>query len=208
MTIQELEIHLNNLAAKAYATATRQGFHDQEQSAAHYMCLVITELAEAVNAERSSRWARVPREKIGTILDPRTFHAKGENYTAIFEDKIKDTVEDELADAVIRLLDFAAAKDMKVVLDDWLDDWHTTDTPKWEAMSFTEAIAYIIGVPYTGKWGLTSNLQKPPLFEYRVNRMIGNIFSLAHLWSIDLLWHIEQKMEYNTTRRHMHGKKY
>lgn len=205
--MNDIDIYLNNLAAKAYATATRQGFHDQEHSAAHYMCLVNTELAEAVNAERSSRWARVPAKKEGTIYDPQTFHEENEYYTANFEEHIKDTVEDELADAVIRLLDFSAAIDTKIIIEEWMQT-PAAHITQWEDLSFTEAIAYIMGVPYEGTWGLNSNLQHPPMFSYRINRMIGYIFAFASHWRIDLPWHIERKMAYNRTRNHLHGKKY
>ena len=199
---------LNKLAAQAFANASRHGFHDSDHSAAHYVCLIITELAEAVNAHRRNHWARVPIEKKDTIYDPQTFHPANIYFKDNFEAMLKDTVEDELADAVIRLLDFAAATGKEVKVEDWMEHPANPNRHQWEGLSFAEAIAYIMGVPYEGTWGLNSNLQHPPMMQYRISRMLGYLFAFAKQWRIDLMWHVERKMEYNTLRSHRHGKSY
>lgn len=45
-------MNLNELRDKAYKTACEHGFHDQELSNNHFLCLVISELMEAVEADR------------------------------------------------------------------------------------------------------------------------------------------------------------
>lgn len=45
-------------------------------------------------------------------------------------------------------------------------------------------------------------------FEDELADTVIRIFDLAHSRNIDLEWHIKQKMRYNATREHMHGKKY
>jgi hypothetical protein len=47
------KIDLNALRDRAYKTACEHGFHDQELSNEHCLCLVISELMEAVEADRS-----------------------------------------------------------------------------------------------------------------------------------------------------------
>ena len=45
-------INLNKWRDRAYKTACEHGFHDKELSNEHCLMLVITELSEAVEAER------------------------------------------------------------------------------------------------------------------------------------------------------------
>lgn len=44
--------------------------------------------------------------------------------------------------------------------------------------------------------------------EEQVNYVITQVFALADILGVDLLWHIEQKMRYNELRENKHGKKY
>lgn len=55
------KMNLNELRDKAYKTACEHGFHDQELSNNHFLCLVISELMEAVEADRKGRRANVDR---------------------------------------------------------------------------------------------------------------------------------------------------
>lgn len=48
-------INLNTLRDRAYKTACEHGFHDKELSNEHWLCLVISELMEAVEADRKGR---------------------------------------------------------------------------------------------------------------------------------------------------------
>lgn len=54
-------MNLNELRDKAYKTACEHGVHDQELSNNHFLCLVISELMEAVEADRKGRRANVDR---------------------------------------------------------------------------------------------------------------------------------------------------
>jgi hypothetical protein len=49
----------NKLRDLAYQTAKDHGFHDGDEGVQHYLCLVIAELAEAVEADRKCQRARV-----------------------------------------------------------------------------------------------------------------------------------------------------
>lgn len=49
---------LNRLRDEAYATACNKGFHDEKHSDEHYLMLVITEIAEAVQADRKGTACR------------------------------------------------------------------------------------------------------------------------------------------------------
>ena len=45
---------LNNLRDEAYAIAREHGWHEQEHSDEHHLMLIITEMAEAVQADRKN----------------------------------------------------------------------------------------------------------------------------------------------------------
>lgn len=102
------EVNFNELARKAFENARQKGFHDVSYTDMHYLMLVVCELAEAVEADRNGKRAeRKEYERLVNeceeILRPH-----------LFEMYIKDTVEDELADAVIRLLDYAGMKGLRI----------------------------------------------------------------------------------------------
>ena len=109
------KMNLNELRDKAYKTACEHGFHDQELSNNHFLCLVISELMEAVEADRKGRRANVDRynkkianSRICQGLDSDIPKERG--YEVAYNETIKGSIEEELADAVIRLLDLAVLK--------------------------------------------------------------------------------------------------
>ena len=55
-------INLNELRNRAYKTACEHGFHDKELSNEHLLCLVTSELMEAVEADRNGRLGRITLE--------------------------------------------------------------------------------------------------------------------------------------------------
>lgn len=58
-------INLNELRNRAYKTACEHGFHDKELSNEHLLCLVISELMEAVEADRKGRLGRNCKTRFG-----------------------------------------------------------------------------------------------------------------------------------------------
>ena len=200
------KIDLNTLRDRAYKTACEHGFHDQELNNERCFCLVISELMEAVEADRKGRRANVDRynkkianSRICQGLDPDIPKERG--YEVAYNETIKGSIEEELADAVIRLLDLAGLRGISLELangdiDDCIEDM--AEACKDE--TFTESIYSISTLPvrYDGLYD----------FHTTVNDMVLSIFGLAKYLEIDLFWHIEQKMKYNKLRDKMHGKKY
>lgn len=58
-------INLNELRDRAYKTACEHGFHDKRLSNEHHLCLIISELMEAVEADRKGN---VPTENLSSLL--------------------------------------------------------------------------------------------------------------------------------------------
>lgn len=193
------KINLNKLRDKAYKTACEHGFHDQELSNEHWLCLVISELMEAVEADRNDNWNRTAKveqfkkrfeiSRICQGLDPEISKERG--YEVTYNACIKGSIDEELADAVIRLLDLAGLRNLNL-------NRFTLVNVVSKKKTFTENIYSIIKDITNYKYTL----------EELVNYAITQVFVLSDILDIDLLWHIEQKMKYNELREKMHGKKY
>lgn len=196
------KIDLNTLRDRAYKTACEHGFHDQELSNEHCLCLVISELMEAVEADRKGRLGKKCKSRFD--MDYNRYPALVEEekrFKSSFEKNIKDSLPDELADAAIRLLDLAGLRGINLELSNGdIDDCIEDMAEACKGETFTESIYSISTLPvrYDGIFD----------FPTTVNDMILSIFGFAKHLDIDLLWHIEQKMKYNELREKMHGKKY
>ena len=94
MNIKEIqqEIHKVNV---------EKGFWDEDRkNVGEVLMLIVSELCEALEAHRSSRKALVE------LFDAKAIdRTEAADYQADFEQCIKDTFEDEIADTVIRILD-------------------------------------------------------------------------------------------------------
>ncbi len=194
-------MNLNELRDRAYKTACDHGFHDEELSNEHCLCLVISELMEAVEADRKGRLGKKCKSRFE--MDYNRYPALVEEekrFKCSFEKNVKDTLPDELSDAVIRLLDLAGFRGISLesasndINSEYMDDIACM----YSKLSFTEAIYSIFTKPIVDYQYLSTI----------VNEMIFSIFALAKHLGIDLLWHIEQKQRYNELRPKLNGKRY
>lgn len=78
---------LNELRDKAYQCAVKHGWHEEKLSNEHFLCLVISELMEAVEADRKGKRADT---------DAFNKYYNCVNFKENFERQIKGTVEEEL----------------------------------------------------------------------------------------------------------------
>lgn len=189
--------NLNELRDKAYQCAVSHGWHEKDLSDEHFLCLVISELMEAVEADRKEKHANMNKfnQKMDYFLYELQLYGESYDiaYREMFEDHIKDTVEDELADACIRLFYLAGLKGYD--LDSF--DYEGSDTEDYYKMNFTESMfricVYITDYIYR---------DEPAV-------ILNEIFAFCKDRKIDIFWHIEQKMRYNELRTYKHGgKKY
>lgn len=81
---------LNELSEEIYQNNKEKGFWDNKRNVGEMLMLVTSELGEAMEAHRKGIFANLEAY---------------EEFSENFEDAIKDTFEDEIADSVIRLLD-------------------------------------------------------------------------------------------------------
>ena len=85
--------NINELAQKIYENAVKHGFYDEKREIGTLLMLCVSELSEALEADRKMMYSVM----IDSINE--------ENFKEDFEFSVKNTFEDELADAIIRILD-------------------------------------------------------------------------------------------------------
>ena len=188
---------LDSLTTRAFDTACSHGFHDVERSNAHFMMLVLSEIGEMVEADRKSRRVKLHGDELDNTL-------RFNDFVPTFEILVKDTMEDELADVVIRLLDFCGKRGISLFMgNDGIVDMQDKFVEMFGDMSVCEQCFYLSRIVTSiGDDAPAQNL--PSL----VACAISFCFEFATFHKIDLLWHIEKKMAYNETRAKMHGKNY
>ncbi len=194
-------MNLNKLRDKAYQCAIAHGWHEEEHSNEHYFCLIISELMEAVQADRKDQRANVAMFK---DWEYNGLPISEDNRTKVFKEYydefIKDSVEEELADACIRIFDFAGLRNIEIA--DFIEEEIRDASESCNDETFTESI-YAIS---------TTSLRFEYEYDYQLkeqlNGMLLDIFGLAKHLNIDILWHIENKMRYNELRPYKHNKRY
>lgn len=181
-------MNYNEFKRRAYANAVKHGFRNEKLSNAHYLMLVVTEIAEMVEADRNNSHTF---NNAASVM--RQSMADGYKFEDLFEAHIKDTVEDEFADAAIRLFDLAGALGI---------DFERMNPCRYVRsfgnFSFTE-----------NALGLVKGISREDICtERRILFALNYLESWANTLNINLGWHIVQKMRYNESRPYMHGKKY
>lgn len=181
-----------DLIEAIHANAVAKGFWAEDHSEEHYLMLAITELSEAVEAHRKGDWAR--REAYQDDL-----HKKFVDFDAsLFRLHIKDSVEDELADAIIRIYDMMGAYEFNPLEATIAGKRNRTSHKIVEHTSeFTTQVLLCI-----------KSLLKEGYLYMLCDDAIGVIEAVAEHNGIDLYWHVREKMKYNATRPALHGKKY
>lgn len=179
-------MNLNELRDEAYSIAKAHGWHDEELSHETYLMLIITEIAEAVQADRKDRHTDVDLFK--ALLE--TYADDDALWKYEFETHVKNSVEDELADIIIRCLDLAALRGIG------LDR-----------------------VPsYVTSYCIDKSIAKRdfPTFAYfltfkavngNVTDVLARVIAYCKLKGIDIDFFVEQKIHYNKLRDYKHGNK-
>ncbi len=99
---------INELVRKAHKNAIDKGFYQEKREIGTALMLIVSELSEALEADRNDRRANLKAyELLLKDSDNLGFSEEEQNeyLSQNFKLAIKDTLEDELADAVIRICD-------------------------------------------------------------------------------------------------------
>lgn len=202
---------IKTVAQKIHENSKDKGFWEASSNLNVKRALIITELAEAVDAHRINKRADVDQFKKEFLADCSTPTRDRFNtmkvlkastqrdltlYAHLFQQYVKDTVEDELADTYIRCLDLLI-KEYEI--------WHVEgkmieNNVQVEVKEFVptdkfaENVYLLIRASFDNKASWTES-------------MCWGIDQIADIEGADLQTHIELKMAYNRSRERLHGDK-
>ena len=104
---------INKLAAEIHANAKSKGFYDEPKNIGEMLCLIHSEVSEALEADRKGNYARDLQGRLDQIKASYSLTLpkdEDEDFKRVFADRVKDSFECELADIMIRVMDLAAYK--------------------------------------------------------------------------------------------------
>lgn len=183
---------LKNWAKQIYEIACAHGWHEERKPDGLWMALVLSEVAEAIEADRKDR--RITEEALEKFISVTTetddYKVSDLIWKTAFEHFIKGSLEEELADIVIRLLDYINMR--------WGDMYSWWYSPSSFRINDDFAVAawhLVKEILNTGKMNVRDAIQYTIEWSEKLN--------------IDISQFIEWKMKYNSLRPYKHGgKKY
>lgn len=97
---------LNDLRNEMHKAAKEKGFWKGQRNVGELLMLIVSELGEGIEAHRKKRYCDM--DKFEAALK------SGADFKTAFETHVKDTFEDEMADALIRILDLCGGFDINI----------------------------------------------------------------------------------------------
>ena len=197
LTAAASDIHQQNKARGFWQSTTPESF-------ANAYMLIISEAAEVIEAERKG----APRADTSIFAEMQahgyTWENSPTNCYAFYQEKIKGSIEEEVADVAIRLLDLIGALDLHL----------TESTTAYILAAMPPQTASIA----TQLLGICADLirayeafQHPDIKEFEqfyLERALAKTFAIASSQGIDLKTHIHHKLMFNQNRPYRHGKNF
>lgn len=102
--------NLNEISKQVYEANKLKGFDVKKENIGQTLCLIHSEISEALEAIRKNRHA-----DLNTATINGTDKLESDSiFKAVFSKYIKDTFEDEIADTFIRLMDLVGALEIDI----------------------------------------------------------------------------------------------
>jgi NTP pyrophosphatase (non-canonical NTP hydrolase) len=175
-----------------YENSASKGFWEEGllRNKGKMVMLMISELSECMEGDRNNNWFRLKPTTDWSILSDE--FGKGQiDWIEHFEKTCKNTIEDEIADVVIRVLDYMWG---------WKIPYVKAEYVKKTTGDFAEDLLNI-------NWYILLAYHKPVPAKHW-SYVIAAIQKFCEWHDIDLEQHVQWKMRYNSSRPHKHGKKY
>jgi hypothetical protein len=189
---------LQKLQQSVYEGNKQRGFWEAgvDENKGERVMLIITELAEVVEAHRKGNTISVYYPTWVNVLDVLDDHIEvtPNFWKVVFVSQVKDTLQDEIADVVIRILDYTGGFNIEIRESTYCKE--STGNFAHDVLQLTHycMAAYHSDIKeFTGKdW----------------NYVLAAIIRFCEWYNINLIQHITWKLHYNSTRPYKHGKKY
>jgi hypothetical protein len=174
-----------------------KGFWNQPINYSEKLVLVCTELSEAIDAHRKGLFAN---DQI-TI----NMQTPDSEFKALYEREVKGSVDEELADAAIRIFDFMGRLRIPISEKYLLPNGLEVDPEYFNFADYVgDIMSYVLEARgFNGAVNLDNDRGGRQL-----NTALAMIESLCKKLEIDLYFHMDLKVKYNSFREYLHGKKY
>ena len=113
---------LNSFAKEIHKNNCEKGFYEDKKEIGTMLMLCVSEMAEALEADRKKRYCDLSDKEIKGFLD--TEYTSKSFFQSVFQKHVKDTFEDEIADTFIRLFDLAGYLNINI-------EWHIEQKLKY-----------------------------------------------------------------------------
>lgn len=183
---------LKQLGKEIHENSAAKGFwHEKEnRSKGEMVMLIISELGECLEAHRKGRICSAGEKAIPPLIKHYIDAATDSDYTTLFNGYVKDTVEDELADVLIRILDYVHGWGLPLIERDYREE--TTGNFGHDLLRINHYILFAFHDDQSKDWGY----------------VVASIFAFCRWSEINIQQHVKWKMRFNSTRPMMHNKAY
>jgi NTP pyrophosphatase (non-canonical NTP hydrolase) len=109
---------LNQLAQEIHENAKSKGFYDSPKNVGEMIALMHSELSEALEADREGKYSTglvsAPNGEWMERVKEVDGYTEDANFILEYKTQIKGTFEEEMADIIIRALDFCGFKNIDI----------------------------------------------------------------------------------------------
>lgn len=99
---------INEWIERAFKNAVSHGWHEEEKPTVHWLMMIMTEVVEAIQADRKGEWMDdLDKSGLKCVLANDNHGGLVEHF---YKQNIDGKVESEIADICIRLFDFYIRK--------------------------------------------------------------------------------------------------
>ena len=191
---------IKELIATSHNAAKAKGFWDTERNQDEAFALILSEMFEAFEAHRKGKFTNLQKFQIH-LQHPIELGGGDDvviDFKNSFEVHIKDSFEDEIADALIRLFDYCAGFNIDLSYSD-------LGMERVIAENFGQTLLNIVFMTSNAYINANSLQDRPAI---AANNLYYFLMLIVEKYSIDIQTHIELKLKYNATRGYKHGKQY
>lgn len=221
---------LDNLRDIIHQNAVNKGFWENPMTVRRAWLLIITELIESYEAYRSNKFAsNFQGIQAWQFLSSKFLNAVDEPQNlVVFEKVLKDTFDDEIADVIIRVLDFCGFyKDYIGSIDEYVKELIKYDADEqlndlnrigidgmWSDENdilgnIDDDIAELVHSALSmGKYEFDEDWVKGKEYWVHPINFLIVMLVFANEYDIDIHSHVLAKHLYNTTREYKHGKSF
>lgn len=195
-------IKTNELAKKMHDSAVKKGFYDKKPSNVKLILLIITEISEFYEHYRCKERAN--------IKAARKAFTNGSDFNAVFYSYIKNTAEEEIADIIIRILDFIGFLGWEMDDIEFPLNGVKAENEEYLENKTFELITDITSIIIKNPKNMNFNDKLLPKTNVKITliEMLLNLVKISRYLNFDVFEVIDWKYRYNQSRPYKHNKQF